>query len=102
MRPKYCTGAVLNTCCHQGDRAYTEGPLEVWTKPLADGSVAVGIFSRWRMPLQFTVPMDRLGFPANDTLQARDLWAHKEIPAIHGSYTVTLPPHGVVMLRVRR
>lgn len=87
---------------HQGDRVYTEGPIEVWSKPLADGSLAVAIFSRWRMPLDFDLPMEKLGFPAGATLQARDLWAHKDLPAIHGPFQTTLKPHSVVLLRVRR
>lgn len=30
----------------QGDRVSADGPFEVWTKPLKDGSVAVGLFNR--------------------------------------------------------
>ena len=30
----------------QGHRVWQEGPLEVWMKPLADGSTAVGLFNR--------------------------------------------------------
>ena len=30
----------------QGRRIAQEGPLEVWAKPLADGSIAVGLFNR--------------------------------------------------------
>jgi hypothetical protein len=33
-------------------------------------------------------------------LQARDLWAHKVVDVVAESYTVTVPKHGVVMLRV--
>ena len=30
----------------EGDRAYTEGPLEVWSKPLEGGAMAVALFNR--------------------------------------------------------
>jgi len=38
----------------QGHRVYTEGPVEVWAKPLADGSVAVGLFNKGLS----TIPID--------------------------------------------
>jgi alpha-galactosidase len=85
---------------HQGDRVYTEGPLEVWSKTLADGSVAVAIFSRWRMPLDFDVPMAKVGFGEGDAVKARDLWAHQDLPEIHGTFHTKLRPHGVVLLRL--
>ncbi|MFT4114117.1 MAG: glycoside hydrolase family 27 protein, partial [Silvibacterium sp.] len=84
---------------HQGDRVYTEGPLEVWAKPLADGSKAVAVFNRWTMPLKLDVPLERLGFTG--TVQARDLWAHTDLPAMSGTWHAAVPPHGVVMLRIR-
>ncbi|WP_446742630.1 glycoside hydrolase family 27 protein [Silvibacterium acidisoli] len=87
---------------HQGDRVYTEGPLEVWSKPLADGSVAVAIFSRWRMPLDFDVPMTKLGFGENEAVKARDLWAHQDLPEIRGAFHTKLKPHSVVLLRLSR
>ncbi len=30
----------------QGDRVWAQGPIEVWSRTLADGSKAVGIFNR--------------------------------------------------------
>ncbi|MDE1155501.1 MAG: glycoside hydrolase family 27 protein [Acidobacteriaceae bacterium] len=87
---------------HQGDRVYTEGPLEVWSKPLADGSLAVAIFSRWRMPLDFDVPMSKLGYGATEPVKARDLWAHRDLDPIVGSFHTTLRPHSVVLLRLSR
>jgi alpha-galactosidase len=84
----------------QGDRVYTEGPLEVWSKPLADGSLAVGIFSRWRMPLTLDVPLTRLGLSASAPIHARDLWKHADLPPVTGSIHAQIPPHGVVLLRL--
>jgi alpha-galactosidase len=85
---------------HQGDRVYTEGPLEVWSKPLADGSKAVAVFNRWTMPLKLDVPLQRIGF--HGTVHARDLWAHQDVAPIHDVWHASLPPHGVVMLRIRQ
>ena len=85
----------------QGDRVYTEGPLEVWSKPLADGSLAVGIFNRWTMPLTLDVPLARLGFN-KDTVAGRDLWAKADLSPVHDTYHAHVPPHGVVLLRLRQ
>jgi alpha-galactosidase len=86
---------------HQGDRVYTEGPLEVWSKPLADGSLAVGIFNRWTMPLTLDVPLARLGFNKG-IVAVRDLWTQVDLSPIHDTYHAHLPPHGVVLLRLRQ
>jgi len=87
---------------HQGDRVYTEGPLEVWTKPLADGSVALAIFNRWTMPLTLDVPLNRVGFPGDSAVKARDLWKHTDLEPLQGTYSAHVAPHGVVLLRLHR
>jgi alpha-galactosidase len=106
------TGAILmnrevialdqDAAGHQGDRVYTEGPLEVWSKPLANGDLAVGIFSRWRMPLTLDVPLERLGLPAGAQVNVRDLWKHADLAPVHGSLHVQLPVHGVVLFRLHK
>jgi alpha-galactosidase len=87
---------------HQGDRVYTEGPLEVWTKPLADGSVALAIFNRWTMPLTLDVPLNRVGFPGDSAVKARDLWKHTDLETLQKVYSAHVAPHGVVLLRLHR
>jgi alpha-galactosidase len=83
---------------HQGDRVYTEGPLEVWSKPLADGSKAVAVFNRWTMPLKLDVSLERLGF--KNAVKARDLWQHEDLQPLNGTWHASVPPHGVVLLRM--
>jgi len=83
---------------HQGDRVYTEGPLEVWSKPLADGSKAVAVYNRWTMPLKLDVPLERIGFKG--TVKARDVWLHEDLEPISGAWHAAVPPHGVVLLRM--
>jgi alpha-galactosidase len=34
--------------------------------------------------------------------KARDIWAAKDLGKIEGSYTVTVPSHGVVLLRLTK
>jgi alpha-galactosidase len=83
----------------EGHRAWQEGPLEIWVKPLADGSKAVGLFNRGIGPLPITVHFKDVGMP--DSVQVRDLWARKDLSAFHASYSATVPRHGVVLLKVK-
>ncbi|HTY82726.1 MAG TPA: glycoside hydrolase family 27 protein [Silvibacterium sp.] len=83
----------------QGDRVTAEGPLEIWAKPLADGSKAVGVFNRQPGALSMTVDFRQLGFKG--TVHVRDIWQAKDLGAMKDTYTVTVPPHGVVLLRVK-
>jgi alpha-galactosidase len=82
----------------QGDRVWAEGPVEIWSKPMADGSQAVGMFNRHPGPMTFSVDFKKLGFPGN--VKVRDLWAGKDLGTMQGPYTATLPGHSVILLRV--
>lgn len=84
----------------QGDRAYQEGPLEVWTRPLSGGDMAVGLFNGLRSPTEMTLHLEQAGW--RGAAAARDLWAHREIGVIRDAYSVMVPGHGVVMLRLSK
>ena len=58
----------------QGDRVYTEGPIEVWSRPLAGGALAIGIFNRHQKALTAHVDFTKLGF-AGQRAGARSLAA---------------------------
>jgi len=85
----------------QANRAYAEGAYEIWTKPLTGGAKAVGVFNRqstWMKPSQVEVDFRMLGFKG--AVHLRDIWQGKDLGRISGRYKVTVPPHGVVVLRV--
>ena len=84
----------------QGDRASAVGMTEIWTKPLSGGAVAAGLFNRDTEERSVTLHLRDIGF--EDRAKVRDLWKHEDVSATHGTYTVTVPPHGVVMLKVSR
>ena len=84
----------------QGDRVYAEGPIEVWSKPLSGGALAVGIFNRQPKVLTAHVDFAKLGFSRG--VQARDLWQHKDLGTLPAKYDVQIPAHGVLMLRIAR
>jgi alpha-galactosidase len=82
----------------QGHRVWDEGPLEIWMKPLADGSRAVGLFNRGESALRINLDFKTIG--AAETIRIRDLWEHKDLGTATHSYTADVPKHGVVMLRL--
>ncbi len=82
----------------QGDRVAIEGPLEVWVRPLADGSKAVGLFNRGRSGMKMRVNFADAGFRGPVT--ARDLWDHKDLGPLRESYETFVPKHGVALLRI--
>ncbi len=84
----------------QGDRAYAAGPLEVWTKPLQNGAIAVGLFNRTSHPANMTLNLEKIGWQGKAV--ARDLWKHKDIGTLNGDYTVIVPEHGVILLRIQK
>ncbi|HVA58449.1 MAG: glycoside hydrolase family 27 protein [Gemmatimonadaceae bacterium] len=74
--------------------------LQVWVKPLADGSKAVVLFNRASVASPITADWDRVGIKTK-AAQVRDLWAHKDLGIVERRFTATVPSHGVVMLRVK-
>jgi alpha-galactosidase len=81
----------------QGDRVSAEGPLEIWGRPLADGSKAVGLFNRHSGPMAMQVNFHDLGF--RNAVKVRDVWAAKDLGSME-SYKAIVPAHGIILLRI--
>jgi alpha-galactosidase len=73
--------------------------LQVWVKPLADGSRAVLLFNRASVATTMTADWGRVGIKTQRA-RVRDLWAHTDSASVDRRYAATVPSHGVVMLRV--
>jgi alpha-galactosidase len=76
-----------------------KGDLEIWVKPLADHSVAVGVVNMSATEKMATVMASDLG-PGTSVKSARDLWRHSSVAFRDGVYTASIPAHGLLMLRV--
>jgi alpha-galactosidase len=85
----------------QGKRIRDDGDLEVWTKPLADGSIAAILLNRSAAESKMSLTCEDLGLPAGTTFTVRDLWAHKDIGRSTGSYSASVASHGVAMVKVK-
>ena len=85
----------------QGKRVRDDGDWEVWSKPLGDGSRAVALLNRGTAEKQMTVSWTDIGYPDHLSAKVRDLWLHKDMGSAQGSYSATVPGHGLVMVTVK-
>ncbi len=82
----------------QASRKATHGDLEIWSKDMADGSKAVGLFNRGEATAPVTVNWADLGLKGKH--HVRDLWRQKELGKFAGSFTADVPRHGVCLVRI--
>ena len=84
----------------EGDRLYQSADLDVWTKPLGNGRVAVGLFNRSWGERDVSVDLAEIGFKSGANL--RDVWSQKDLGRRSGVVTETVPRHGVALLIVSK
>jgi len=87
----------------QATRVATDGAVDVYLKPLADGSSALGFFNRDSTGQ--TVEFDKLKFIGFNTGQhVRDLWRQKDLPDLQNITTdklnLVIPAHGVLLYKL--
>jgi alpha-galactosidase len=82
----------------QGERVWASKADEIWMKPLKGGALAVGLFNRGGESAPVTLHFSDVGL--HRPAKVRDLWMGKDLGKLQGSYTATVPRHGVVMLRL--
>jgi len=82
----------------QARRVWKEGFLEVWAKPMEDGSVAVGLFNRGVLPAKVTARWADLGLRGKR--RVRDLWRQKDLGEFEGEFSSPVPRHGVRLVRI--
>jgi alpha-galactosidase len=89
-----------------------EKGVQVWVKPMEDGSYAVGLFNtdgygttpasyfRWgnEKDKSYVFDFDKVGLKGSWKL--RDVWRQKFLGTFNSSFKTTIPYHGVVMLRM--
>ncbi|MCA9236129.1 MAG: NPCBM/NEW2 domain-containing protein [Planctomycetales bacterium] len=73
------------------------GLVEVWAKPMEDGSWAVGAFNRGVTETEAIIDLSKLGLAGK--VRLRDLWRQEDLPTDGHAYRTTLPRHGCVLLR---
>lgn len=71
---------------------------EVWARPLWDGTRAVALFNKTDVPATVGVTWKQLGISGPQPV--RDLWRGKDRGEFNGSYSVAVPPHGAVLVKI--
>lgn len=84
----------------QAVRVAKDGDTEVWSRPLADGGVAVGLFNRGAAQAQVAATWSALGLSGD--YKVRDLWAHADRGTGSEAFWANVPAHGVVMLKLTK
>jgi len=83
----------------EATRVSSDHGVEVWSRPLADGGRAVGLFNRNAEEAQSGFPWSAVGL-AGAPAKVRDLWRHADVAAEADGYHGPVPAHGVVLLRL--
>jgi alpha-galactosidase len=84
-------------------RVSADNWTQVWSRPLADGTMAVGMFNRAPEPMPVTVKFADIGVA--DRSPVRFPWTHQDLGGIAGrgkAFTATVPRHGVVLVKIGR
>jgi len=84
----------------EGERVAKAGDHEVWARPLRNKDMAVVLFNRSGRAARISVSWKELGHQQGEALTVRDLWKHKDLGSYNSEYSVVVPSHGVVMVRI--
>lgn len=82
----------------QGRKISQNGPVQIWAKPLSHNRMAVGLINSGESPLPASVDFKDLGY--SHPVRVRDLWEKKDLGVLKGSYSTTVPKHGVVLVEI--
>ncbi|HMH05359.1 MAG TPA: glycoside hydrolase family 27 protein [Terriglobales bacterium] len=84
----------------QGRRVRKDGDLEVWAKPLQDGSRSVVLLNRDTSPREVSFSWEDIGYPGHLSASLRDLWRGKDLGQHKEKFSASVAPHSAVMVRV--
>ena len=84
----------------QADKVYNNNDIQYWTKPLSDGSLAVGLFNLGNRKQKVHVLYADLKLKGK-TFLVRDLWRQKNLGIFKNGIECKIPSHGVVLLKLR-
>lgn len=75
--------------------------IELWERPLVDGSIAVGMVNMGESPGSYSLSWNFLGLKGPQTV--RDVWRQKDLGNFEKSFdSGQIPAHGVLLLRLSK
>jgi alpha-galactosidase len=72
--------------------------VEMWARPLWDGTLAVGLFNRGQEATTVTAKWSDLGLKGSQPV--RDLWQQKDLGVSRDSFSARVPQHGAVLVKI--
>jgi alpha-galactosidase len=72
----------------------------IWTRPLADGSVAIGFFNLAECDDQLSLDLE--GLSLSGSIRARNLWERRDMGRVDGRLSVDVPAHGAQLVSVKQ
>lgn len=73
------------------------GGYEIWARPLADGSIAAGLFNKMKLPLEISFDMIAAGMEGE--WKVRDCWRQKDEGVAKGVYKSKVYGHATHLVR---
>ncbi len=108
---RYLDDFTLNVLCNAEVIDVDQDPLGVqarpavhndetliMAKPMADGSLAVGLFNLAELPRPMTLDFSMLALTGKRDV--RDLWRQKDLGIYDGQFTTEVPRHGVALIQL--
>ncbi len=86
----------------QGDRIFAEGPIEIWSRPLANGDLALAIVNFGQDSFLRGISLHLTEAGAARGWKAYDVWTGKNLGPIEDHREVMLKRHDTLFLRLSR
>ena len=83
-----------------GTRVSQDHHTEAWARPLWDGTNAVALFNRGIREAEVSVEWTDIGLNEDANPPVRDLWRRKDMGRHKDRFSIEIPRHGAVLLRV--
>lgn len=81
-------------------RVRKDGDLEVWTRPLQGGDIAVVLFNRGAIAADMSADWALLNLPTGARVQTRNLWSGEVKKGVTARVGGSVASHGVLMWRI--
>ena len=87
-----------DTLCKQAVQVGGEDDLKVYSKPMDDGSLAVGLFNTGASEATVTAKWSDLKISGKQ--RVRDLWRQKDLGVFTDKFEASVASHGVALIRI--
>jgi len=77
-----------------------DGDIQIWTRELADGSTAIGVFNLGYATQDVSVNLADLGLTGEYTI--RDTWTHNDLGDFSGAFSQNVRGHASLLLKASR